>query len=187
MGSPGLDSSPSLLQYISGDEALEIAQQIEKVLLPGKQVMWSGVPREYVQEWADQRGLQTFTTAMGPLMDKKHPCCRRKDKTVSEWSDYVRGASALFAAFLPKCNEVTVILRQPPHQFRPDGNTTYQRFEQPILKGRNGGPAMSRINVVHIMVKGAEDYSYQIWPVDQTENWKSCFQLEDKRCSANKR
>ena len=92
-------------------------------------------------------------------MDKNHLSCRKKDKTVSEWCDYIRGASALFAAFLPKRNEVSVILRPPPHQFRPDGNTIYQKLEQPILKGRYGGPAISRINVVHITVKGVEDYS----------------------------
>ena len=187
MGEADCDSSSSVLQYISRDEVLEIAQQFGRVLLPGKQVMWSGVPREYVQEWADKKGLQTLTTAMGPLMDKDHPSCRKKDKTISEWSDYIKGASALFAKFLPRRNEVTVVLRPPPHQFRPDGNTTYQKLEQPILQGRHGGSAISRINVVHITVKGAEDYSYQIWPVDETDKWTRWYQVGNERYSADTR
>jgi hypothetical protein len=34
------------------------------------QVLWTGIPRDYAQKWADERGKQTLTTVMGPLMQK---------------------------------------------------------------------------------------------------------------------
>jgi hypothetical protein len=187
MASPGYNSDSNGVRYLSDDEVLEITQQFEKVMLPGKQVMWSGVPREHVQTWADKRGLQTLTTAMGPLMQKHHPLCRKNGKTTPEWSNYIKGASALFAKFTPRGNDVTVILRPPPHQFRLDGNTTYQSLEQPILKGQNGGTAISRINVVHISVKGAEDQPYQIWPVDETDEWVRFSRNNHRECTFRER
>lgn len=63
---------------LNEDECNEILHQFQCLPLhPGRQVFWSGVAREWVQEWADQRGLQTLTTAMGPLMDRKSAACRR--------------------------------------------------------------------------------------------------------------
>jgi hypothetical protein len=42
---------------------------------PGRQVMWSGIPRQLVQVWADRHGMQTLTTVIGPLMVHDNPQC----------------------------------------------------------------------------------------------------------------
>lgn len=158
-------------EFLTEDEAIEIIAQLTRCHMePGNQVMWSGVPRDWVQAWADRRGLQTLTTAMGPLMDGKHPLCRKTRKSPTEWSRYVTGASALFAEMIPKGHAVTVLLRPPPHRFNPLGQTTYQRFEEPVLKGHSS-PSESSIYAVHITVHGAEDERYQIWPSDEMHDW----------------
>lgn len=133
--------------------------------------MWTGVPRDWVQLWADEHGLQTLTTAMGPLMDHEDASCRKHSKNVDEWSDYVRGASELFAACLPKGHKVTVLTRPPPHRFNPEGKSTYQLFEEPILKGLSDGAPVLQLEIVHFTVVGKENSRYQLWPVDEQEAW----------------
>ncbi|KAK5705954.1 hypothetical protein LTR17_021206 [Elasticomyces elasticus] len=170
------------LQYLSRDEAHEIIIQSDALpLRPGCQVMWSGVHRSWVQIWADERYLQTLTTAMGPLMDGKYPLYRRKSRDPEVWSKYVKGASALFAESLPKGDVVTVILRPPPHRLETLGSTTYQLLEQPVLKGESGGLAVLRIDVVHITVRGAENSAYQFWPVDEGQRWAQEHDASDIR------
>ncbi|OJJ29603.1 hypothetical protein ASPWEDRAFT_81537, partial [Aspergillus wentii DTO 134E9] len=68
----------------------------------------------------------------------------------------IKGASALFAWHICEGEEVTVLTPPPPCRFHPSGFTSYQVIEEPILKG------------AHPDVKGAEDFRYQIWPVDKT-------------------
>ena len=158
--------------HLTRDEAYEIIIQFKRQhLFPGRQVMWSGIPRFWVQVEADKRGLQTLTSAMGPLMDVRSPVCRRKDKSQDEWSSYVAGASALFAECLPKGHGIILVTRPPPQRLHPLESTTYQLLEQPVLKGDLGGLAVSRINVVHITVRGAENSLYQLWPVDEGLLW----------------
>jgi len=41
-------------------------------------------------------------------------------------------------------------------------------MEKPVLKGEIGDSAVLRIEMVHPTVKGAENFCYQIWPVDET-------------------
>jgi hypothetical protein len=164
--------SSRYLEYLSRDESFEILRQFERLpLKPGRQVMWSGVPREWVQIWADEHDMQTLTTAMGPLMDKNNPLCKRNNKSPRAWSRYIMGASGLFAEHLPKGQVVTVLLRPPPYRLDPRGLSTYQMLEQPVLKGELGGMAVIRIDVVHITVRGAEDSAYQFWPVDEGYQW----------------
>ena len=43
------------------------------------------------------------------------------------------------------------------------------------MKGMFGTSAVSRIEMVHPTVKGAENISYQIWPVDDTTTWTTRF------------
>jgi len=47
----------------------------------------------------------------------------------------------------------------------------YQAIKEPNLKGKIGGNAVLRIEMVHPTVKGAENFSYQIWPVEETRTW----------------
>ena len=139
--------------------------------------MWSGVPREWAQLWADRNDMQTLTTAMGPLMDTKHPSCLKSCKSAKAWKEYVKGASGLFADCLPKGNVVTVVSRPPPQRLNPEGISTYQIIEEPILKGAYGGVPVSRIDMVHVGIEGAENYRYQVWPRDQKQLWVEKYGL----------
>ncbi|KAF5848980.1 hypothetical protein GGP41_010118 [Bipolaris sorokiniana] len=119
-------SIPVLRQYLTIEEEKQIIEQFRKSWRPNAQVLWSGILREEAQKWAEEHNMQTLTTVMGLLMDKKNPLCPNHDKTRSSWTKYIKGASAVFAC-------------------------------------------------VHPMVKGAEDFRYQIWPVDDTKNWDTHF------------
>ncbi|EME43622.1 hypothetical protein DOTSEDRAFT_45490 [Dothistroma septosporum NZE10] len=163
-------------EFLKRDEVYEIIIQFRRLpLWPGHQVMWSGVPRDWVQSWADERGMQTLSSALGPLMDGKSRVCRRRHKTTEEWSLYVAGASALFAECLPKGHVVTLVTRPPPQRLHPLGSTTYQLLELPALKRDIYGLSASRIDVVHITVRGAENYAYQFWPIDEKHHWIESF------------
>jgi hypothetical protein len=88
---------------------------------------------------------------------------------------YVKGASAIFAWYISRGERVTVLLPPPPERFHPSGQTNYQEIEEPIVKGILGTSAVSRIEMVHPTVKGAENIYYQIWPVDNTITWTARF------------
>jgi hypothetical protein len=81
------------------------------------------------------------------------------------------GASGLFAHQLPKGVAVTVLCRPPPQRLHPQGSTTYQSIEEPVLKGILGGAAVSCIEMAHSTVEGAEAYRYQVWPTDEADEW----------------
>ena len=119
--------------------------------------------------------MQTLTTAMGPLMDLSHPLCLRNQKSSDAWSKYIKGASAIFAWYISRGERVTVLSPPPPERFHPSGQTNYQAIEEPIVKGMLGTSAVSRIEMVHPSVKGAENIYYQIWPVDNTTTWTARF------------
>jgi hypothetical protein len=119
--------------------------------------------------------MQTLTTAMGPLMDLSHPLCLRNQKSSDAWSKYIKGASAVFAWYISRGERVTVLSPAPPERFHPSGQTNYQAIEEPIVKGLLGTSTVSRIEMVHPTVKGAEDIYYQIWPVDNTITWTAIF------------
>ncbi|KAI5362549.1 hypothetical protein Slin15195_G062050 [Septoria linicola] len=165
---------------LTDDEAYEIIRHFEGVpLKPGCQVMWTGVPRDCVQDWADDRNLQTLTTAMGPSMNKDSPLCKRRSKSPGEWTRYVMGASALFAECLPKGHIVTLITRPPPQRFNPSGCSTYQQLEQPALQRDVSGLAVSSIEIVHFTVEGAQNSAYQYWPEDQEVRWTQYHKSKD--------
>lgn len=137
--------------------------------------MWSGILRENAQQWADKHKMQTLTTAMGPLMIPKHPLCLKVKKSPKQWSKYVKGASAVFAWHISEGKRITVLSPPPPERFHPSGLTNYQTIEEPILKGEVGGRAVSQIEMVHPTVREAENFHYQIWPVDETHTWIAKF------------
>ena len=139
------------------------------------QVLWTGIPRDHAQRWADKHDMQTLTTAMGPLMAKESKHCLSTQKSKKQWSLYIKGASALFAWHICEGKEVTVLTPPPPRRFHPSGFTSYQVIEEPILKGGMEGKHVSVIMLAHPDVKGAEDFRYQIWPVDKTSSWIAKF------------
>ena len=164
-----------LRMLLSTEEKEQIRQQFDHECRRDSQVLWSGVPREVAQAWADKRNLQTLTTAMGPLMDIQHSSCLKPKKSHREWSTYMKGASALFACHISRSSNVTVLSPPPPEKLNPSGHTNYQLIEEPILKGLIGGHSVGCIQMVHPTVEGAEDFSYQSWPADRTEEWTENF------------
>ena len=162
----------SFLQHLNVDEVVQICRQFQSnTWRRNRQVLWSGIPRQHAQRGADERDMQTLTTAMGPWMDPKHPLCPKQQKPPKQWSDYVKGASALFAWHISRGERVVVPLPSPPDRFHAPGLTSYQLIEEPILKAS----AALRIEAVHPEVKGAENYSYQLWPADKIHSWVEIF------------
>lgn len=131
--------------------------------------------REKAQSWADERGMQTLTTAMGSLMDPRVSTCPKNGKSRKAWSKYVHGASAVFAWHIAMEDVVTVLCPPPPQRFHPSGLSYYQTVEEPILRAAIADGASLRIELVHLQVKGAEDFWYELWPVDEVETWTQAF------------
>jgi hypothetical protein len=162
--------------YFTTEELAQICQQFHSAWSPNKQVMWSGIPYAVAQEWADRHQMQTLTAAMGPLMKHDDPRCLRSRLDSKKWSKYIQGASALFAYHVAQDQgSVTVLTPPPPERFHPSGETNYQAVEEPILKGRLEARSVSRIELVHPTVTGAEDAHYQFWPVDEPHEWNTQF------------
>ena len=169
---------PTLLEYLTIEEESQICHQfLGSQWRPNSQVLWSGLSREEVQKWADEHNMQTLTTVMGPLMNPKDPLCLKERKSKMQWSKYIKGASVIFAWYTAGSEMVTVLSPPPPGRFHPSGITTYQAIEEPILKWAIAGGAGLRIEMVHPTVKGAESFTYQVWPVDQTASWVAVFGL----------
>lgn len=98
-------------------------------------------------------------------------------KTAHSWSEYIHGASAIFAWHIARGETVTVLSPPPPDRFNPSGSTYYQLIEQPIIKGAIDNVSVDRICLVHPMVKRAEGFSYQFWPDDNMLTWIKQFGL----------
>ena len=114
-------------QYLTSEEAGQIHLQFQgKSFLPNNQVMWSGMLQPIAQKWTDDRGMQTLTTAMGPLKNRKHSTCRRIGRSDTQWSNYMKGASVLFAYYITRGETVTLLCPPPPSRFHPSGWTNYQ-------------------------------------------------------------
>ena len=135
-----------------------------------------GILREEAQEWADKHGMQTLTTVIGLLMDKKNPMCLNLKNSKLAWTKYVKGASAVAAWTISRGEAVTVLSPPPPQRFNPHGFTSFQMIEAPILHWAASLNHVSlQIKIVHPMVEGAEDFRYQIWPVDEIDIWSTHF------------
>ncbi|KAL2843592.1 hypothetical protein BJX68DRAFT_270086 [Aspergillus pseudodeflectus] len=174
--------SPNIIELFHDLLTVQDATQIDirfhtDAWQPGRQVMWSGIPRQLAQAWADRHGMQTLTTAMGPLMVHGHPECLRSMKSPKGWSRYMKGASAMYAYHIARDNGIVTLLSPPPpEQYNPYGGSNYQAIEEPILKGALGvGVKVARIDMVHPTIPGAEEFRYQIWPVDETDTWHDAF------------
>ncbi|PVH90327.1 hypothetical protein DM02DRAFT_43809 [Periconia macrospinosa] len=77
---------PILHQYLTIEEESQIIEQFRLSWRPNAQVLWSGILREEAQEWADKHGMQTLTTVMGPLMDKKNPMSPNRKRSGPDWT-----------------------------------------------------------------------------------------------------
>jgi hypothetical protein len=87
----------------------------------------------------------------------------------------MKGASAMYAYHIAQDNRIVTLLSPPPpEQYNPYGESNYQAIEEPILKGVLGVEVAS-IEMVHPTIPGAEEFRYQIWPVDETDSWHGAF------------
>ena len=177
---PDQQSAPALLsklsQFLSTQEAIDIFKQFQSdEWFHNGQVLWSGVPRHRAQEWADYHQLQTLTTAMGPLMDEKHPDCLRFKKTSQQWSRYIHGASAIFAWHIAQGEIVTLLSPPPPKRFHPSGLSYYQVIEEPIIKGLVSRCAVDKIIIAHPTVKKSQNFLYELWPDDKGNEWSQRY------------
>lgn len=166
---------PAFPKYLSMEEELQISQQFQNTWRWNRQVMWSGLYRDDAQAWADKHDMATLTTAMGPLMDPEHPQCLKAHKSDKAWSKYIKGASAVFAYHILRGERVVLLSPPPPERFHPSGETNYQAIEEPVLKRSKEGGARLRIETVHPMIGGAEDFIYEMWPIDMTDTWTERF------------
>src|SRR5436190_18297674 len=70
------------LQYLTIEEGTRICQQFHgNTWRRNSQVLWSGIPRDHAQQWADKHDMQTLPSAMGPLMIQEHPLCVKMRKS----------------------------------------------------------------------------------------------------------
>ncbi len=173
----------SLLHFIEKrltvEEARTIWQQLLRTCAPNRQVLWTGMPRESAQTWADAHNMQTLVTVMGPFMNPKDPLCPARQKSHSAWIDYIHGASALFALRITKGEHVLVLSHPPPDRFRPDGNSGFQCIEAPIITGKLGNHAVQRIDIVHPYSEASSSLVYQFWPHDCVSLWLHRFGTPD--------
>lgn len=99
----------------------------------------------------------------------------KERKSSKAWSRYIHGASAVFAWHIAMEDVVAVLCPPLPQRFHPSGLSYYQTIEEPILRAAIADGASLRIKLVHPQVNGAEDFWYDMWPVDEVETWIEVF------------
>ncbi|EWG54969.1 hypothetical protein FVEG_17437 [Fusarium verticillioides 7600] len=161
-------------QWLIDDEAEKILSRFQNACIPNRQVLWSGMLREQAQQWADAHGLQTLTTALGPLLYHGDPSPQTQARP-----RFIHGASIIFAWFISQGDLVTVLSHPPPLFFHPSGQTFYQLYEEPIIKGKMGNRPVGRIHTAHPAVEIATDFIYQLWPCDISWFWIKIFGIPD--------
>jgi hypothetical protein len=172
--SKSLSCTESDLKYLTRKEADQIIAQFQDIPQSSDRLLfWTGVPRDWAQRWADEHGLLTLTSAMGPLMDVKDKRCLKSGKGKKNWKKYVKGASAIFARYA--CGRGVVrVLTLPPSRaefLRP--SSSYRTLEEPVLKGSTGYCCAVQINFVHLL-SDSRTLEYQIWPEDHRSGSLEC-------------
>jgi hypothetical protein len=162
-------------RWLTDEEAENILLRFQKTCIPNRQVLWSGMLREHAQRWADAHGFQTLTTALGPLLYRGDLKCPLRQKSLG----YIHGASVIFAWFASHGDLVTVLSHPPRLLFHPSGQTFYQLYEEPIIKGRMGNRPVGRLDTAHPAIKTASDFTYEIWPYDNSSLWIKTFGIPD--------
>jgi hypothetical protein len=170
----------NLIRYwLTEEEASDILLQFRKVCIPNHQLLWSGMLRATAQQWADTHGFQTLTTSLGPLLRSDDPDCCYCRKTKKSRSSYIHGASIVFAWFISLGDLVTVLSQPPPQRFHPTGQSFYQLYEEPVIKGMLGNRPVTRIVVAHPTIQSALDFTYEMWPHDELSLWTNTFGMQD--------
>jgi hypothetical protein len=172
--SKSLSFTQSDLKYLTRKEADQIIAQFQDIPQSSDRLLfWTGVPRNWAQQWADEHDLLTLTSAMGPLMDAKDKACLKSGKGKKKWKNYVKGASAIFARYA--CGRGIVrVLTLPPSRaefLRP--LSSYRTLEEPVLKGSTGCYCAAQINLVHLL-SDSRTLEYQIWPEDHRSDSLEC-------------
>lgn len=163
------------LEYLSREEADNIIARFEGIPSSlDRLLFWTGLPREWAQRWADEHGMLTLTSAMGPLMDIAHPLCLKKKKKGKDWSKYVKGASNIFSRYACTCGVVRVLTVPPSETWRLRPNSTFRSIEEPVLKGIVGSAHALRVKYVHLL-SGPKDAEYEVWPEDHTQAWLDSY------------
>lgn len=160
------------LEYLTREEAEQIIDQFEKLSHSFDRLLfWTGIPREWAQQWADDHGMLTLTSAMGPLMDVANPQCPKIRMDYLKWSRYVKGASDIFSRYACTCGVVRVLTLPPSEAWRLRPNSTFSVIEESVLKGAMGGSSRAlRVHKVHLLI-GSTATEYEVWPEDQTREW----------------
>ena len=127
-------------QYLTDLDIETIHARLENLAPSSRDrlLFWNGMPREHAQRWADDHGMFTLSSAMGPLMDSAYSSCPKWQKTKKQWKRYIKGASGLFAEYACTTGTVTVLMRPPEQQSTPRRDSTYWGIERPILFGEKG-------------------------------------------------
>ncbi|ETN36738.1 uncharacterized protein HMPREF1541_09016 [Cyphellophora europaea CBS 101466] len=163
------------LEYVTEKELNDIDAQLASALAGVDVVLfWTGIDWAYAQKWSAIWGIKTLTVAMGPLMDSSNPNSPKAQRGKS-YSRYVKGASGRFAQYASQHCRVLVLTNPPPCVYSSRENNTYQRLEEPILKGHCGNAPVRRIDYLHPTVDGAAHVTYQVWPFDKTQDWTGYF------------
>jgi hypothetical protein len=162
------------LKYLTREEAEQIIERFEEIPRSYDRLLfWTGIPRNWAQRWADDHGMLTFSSAMGPLMDSTDKRCLRQIKKPKKWSKYIKGACGIFARYACKRGIVRV-LTLPPYWaefIRPQ--STYRNIEEPVLKGKSGCCGAVQINAVYLLTT-LEELEYQTWPENRIPERLSC-------------
>lgn len=147
-----LSACDSDLEYLTQEEAEQIIARFMEIPRSfDRMVFWTGIPREWVQQWADDHSMLTFSSAMGPLMDRTDNRCLRRIKKSKQCSKYIKGACGNFASYACKRGIVRV-LTFPPYwaaSIRP--RSTYRNIEEPVLERRSRCCSAIQTNAVYLL------------------------------------
>lgn len=162
------------LKYLTREEAEKIIERFKQIPQSyNRLVFWTGIPREWVQQWADDHSMLTLTSAMGPLMDRKDQRCLRRIKKPKKWSKYIKGASIIFARYACTRGIVRVLTLPPSWAEFIRPRSTYRTIEEPILKGASGCCCALQIRTVHLLTT-LEELEYQTWPQSHIPEKLTC-------------
>jgi hypothetical protein len=163
-----LSVTNSDLSYLTQEEAEQIIAQFKSIPNSSNRLLfWTGIPRDWVQKWANEHRMLTLTSAMGPLMDVSDPRCPKHQKGTKTWKKYINGASGIFARYACESGIVRVLTLPPSRSEFLRPTSAYRTIEEPVLKGWSGCCCAMQINFVHLLV-GSGELEYQIWPEDNT-------------------
>jgi hypothetical protein len=172
-----LSVSSNDLDYLTREEAEQIIERFKQIPQSYDRLLyWTGIPRKWVQQWADDHGILTFTSAMGPLMDSTDQRCLRRVKKQKKWSKYVKGASGIFARYACRRGIVRVLTLPPSWAEFIRPGSTYRAIEEPVLKETAGCCCAAQINTVHLLTT-FEELEYQSWPenrIPERLSWRCC-------------